>query len=166
MRFQEFITEKQDPRTEIENMSTILPGGIDEYFVRFTDQDKIGFSAKQHWGRMRDIDDPKFDANNLLDRGGRPALWFYPLRYYLSGKNAELFASEYPYVWLVRIRPDAWLQPIDKWLKKKQPVGKRRVGILKFDAGVPMAVFFQPAFDVIDRWRINVRAKNIIKNET
>lgn len=146
------VAERQDPYGEIENMSVILPGDLDEYFIRFTDVDKIGFSAQQHFGRMRDTDDPEFDPDSLYDPKGRPALWFYPLRYYLEKKKSGLFASENPYVWLVRIRPDAWLQPVKNRASAGSPPGKRRVGVLKSDAGVPIAVFFEPAFDVIDRW--------------
>jgi hypothetical protein len=150
MRAQEFMTERADVRTEIENMATVLPGNIDDYFVRFTDQDKIGFSARQHFGRTPDIDDPNFDPLGLPRPQGRPALWFYPLRTYL--RNRELYAGQMPYTWLVRIRPDAWLQRLGRDEKDAVPAGKKRVGMIRRDQGVPMAIFFQPAFDVVDRW--------------
>jgi hypothetical protein len=139
-----------DARTEIENMATILPGSPDEYFVRFTDQDKVGFSARQHFGRTPDIDDPDFDPLSLPRPGGRPALWFYPLRTYLQG--GDLFASQHPYTWLVRIRPDAWLQRVGRDQKTDAPQGKTRVGMIRRDQGFPIAIFFRPAFDVVDRW--------------
>lgn len=139
-----------DARTEIENMSAILPGSPDEYFVRFTDQDKVGFSARQHFGRTPDIDDPNFDPLALPRPQGRPALWFYPLRTYLQG--GDLFASQHPYTWLVRIRPNAWLQRVGRDQKTSAPPGKTRVGMIRKDQGFPIAIFFRPAFDVIDRW--------------
>jgi hypothetical protein len=151
MRAQEFLIERSDARTEIENMSVILPGSLDQYFVRFTDQDKIGFSARQHYGRTPDVDDPDYDPMALPRGRGRPALWFYPLRTYL--KNQELFASGHPYTWLVRLRPGAWLQRVGRDSKDSAPPGQTRVGMLTQDQGVPMAIFFRPAFDVIDRWR-------------
>lgn len=151
MRAGEFVTERSDPRQEIENMAAILPGDMDDYFVRFTDQDKIGFSARQHYGRTPDVDDPDYDPMALPRGRGRPALWFYPLRTYLQG--GELFASDHPYTWLVRLRPGAWLQRVGKEEKTHVPAGKTRVGMISREQGVPMAIFFQPAFDVIDRWR-------------
>lgn len=150
MRASELIQERSDARTEIENMATILPGSVDEYFVRFTDQDKIGFSSRQHFGRTPDVDDPGFDSMALPRSQGRPALWFYPLRTYL--KNRDLFASHHPYTWLVRLRPDAWLQRVGQEEKTDAPRGRQRVGMLRNDQGVPMAIFFRPAFDVVDRW--------------
>jgi hypothetical protein len=150
MRSQEFVIEAQDARTEIENMATILPGSPDEYFVRFTDQDKLGFSARQHFGRTPDIDDPGYDPLALPRPSGRPALWFYPLRTYLRG--GDLFASQHPYTWLVRLRPDAWLQRVGQEEKTDAPQGKTRVGMIRRDQGVPMAIFFRPGFDVVDRW--------------
>ena len=150
MRAHELVQERSDARIEIENMATILPGSPDEYFVRFTDQDKIGFSARQHFGRTPDVDDPGFDPMALPRPQGRPALWFYPLRTYL--KNKDLFASQHPYTWLVRLRPDAWLQRVGRDSKDAAPAGRQRVGMLRTDQGVPMAIFFRPAFDVVDRW--------------
>lgn len=151
MRIQDLIEERASVRQTIENMATMLPGSLDEYFVRFTDQDKIGFSSRQHFGRTPDVDDPDYDPLSLPRPHGRPALWFYPLRTYLRG--GDLFASQHPYTWLVRIRPDAWLQRVGREEKTDVPPGKTRVGMLKTDQGVPMAIFFKAAFDVVDRWK-------------
>lgn len=154
MRVKELIAERVDPKAEIENMSVVLPGNSDEYFVRFTDQDKLGFSQRQHFGRTADVGDADFDPYDLSWKpGGRPALWFYPLQTYL--RNKDLYATNMPYVWLVRIKPGAWLQPISgQPVKQDAPPGKKRVGILSKKQGLPMAVFFLPAFDVVDRWRM------------
>jgi len=150
MRARDLISERASVRDEIENVSVMLPGSPDEYFVRFTDQDKIGFSARQHFGRTPDVDDPDFDPLGLPRPAGRPALWFYPLRTYL--RNRDLFASEKPYTWLVRLRPDAWLQRLGQD-DRTPPAGKTRVGMIRRDQGLPIAIFFRPAFDVVDRWR-------------
>ena len=150
MRAQDFVAERTDPRQEIENMATVLPGSIDDYFVRFTDQDKIGFSARQHYGRTPDVDDPDYDPAALPRGQGRPAVWFYPLKTYLRMK--DLFASGHPYVWLVRLKPGAWLQRVGQDSKTDAPPGKTRVGMITREQGVPMAVFFQPGFEVVDRW--------------
>jgi hypothetical protein len=150
MRASELI-ERSDARQEIENMAAVLPGSMDEYFVRFTDQDKIGFSARQHFGRTPDVDDPQFDPLALPRPTGRPALWFYFLRTYL--RDRDLYASQQPYTWLVRLRPDAWLQRLGQDDKNDAPPGRTRVGMIRRDQGVPMAVFFRPAFDVVDRWK-------------
>ena len=61
---------------------------------------------------------------------------------------------DFPYVWLVRIRPDAWLQPVGHLSQREvqpAPEGRRRVGILKGGLN-PQAIFFEPAFDVIGRY--------------
>lgn len=150
MRSRDFVQERATTRDEIENVSVMLPGSPDEYFVRFTDQDKIGFSARQHFGRTPDVDDPDFDPLALPRPQGRPALWFYPLSTYL--RDRDLFRDDLPYVWLVRLRPEAWLQRLGRD-DKTPPAGKTRVGMIRRDQGVPMAVFFQPAFDVVDRWK-------------
>ena len=150
MRSRDFVRERATARDEIENVSVMLPGRPDEYFVRFTDQDKIGFSARQHFGRTPDVDDPDFDPLSLPRPQGRPALWFYPLRTYL--RNRDLFASEKPYTWLVRLRPNAWLQRLGQD-DRQPPGGKTRVGMIRRDQGFPIAIFFQPAFDVVDRWK-------------
>lgn len=155
------IAERVDPKTEIENMSVILPGSLDEYFVRFTDQDKLGFSQRQHFGRTVDVDDADFDPYDLSVKSqGRPALWFYPLQTYL--KHKDLYGSNMPYTWLVRIKPNAWLQSVDgQTVKKDAPQGKQRVGILSKKQGLSMAVFFRPAFDVVDRWHTSNQKNNI-----
>ena len=155
MKAHEFVAERTDPRQEIENMSAILPGDINDYFVRFTDQDKLGFSSRQHFGRTPDVDDPEFGSASLPGKRGRPALWFYPLSTYLRDRG--LYATDMPYTWLVKLRPDAWLQRVGRDAKDAAPAGRRRVGYISRDQGVPMAVFFEPAFDVVDRWK-NQRA--------
>lgn len=149
MKIKELIVERQQARQSIENMAAVLPGDINDYFVRFTDQDKIGFSARQHFGRTPDVDDPNYDPLALPRPSGRPALWFYPLKTYL--KHPDLYAGHMSYVWLVKVRPSAWLQRVGQD-SKQPPPGKKRVGMLRQDQGVPMAIFFEPAFDVIDRW--------------
>lgn len=153
MKAREILRERTDARTEIENMATVLPGDVSEYFVRFTDTDKIGFSARQHFGRTPDVDDPRFRAGELGQRQGRPAIWFYPLQTYL--RNRDLFADDQPYTWLVRLKPNAWLQRVGREDKQQAPPGRQRVGLLRYDLGVPIAVFFEPAFTVIDRWEKN-----------
>lgn len=127
-------------------------GNLNEYFVRFTDIDKLGFSAKQQFGRTPDADDSKFDPEYIGAGVGKPALWFYPLKTYL--KEKEVYAGEKPYVWLVKLKPNAWLQPIksDTKDKKDAPTGKERVGMLRLVKPWPAAIFFKPAFDVVGKY--------------
>lgn len=126
-------------------------GPIDEYFIRFTDVDKLGYSAKQNFGRSPDLEDPNYDFDYVGIGKGKPALWFYPLSWYLKIKEA--YATENPYVWLVRIKPNAWLQPVTADTAKVEPApqGFERVGMLK-KAGVPAAIFFRPGFDVVGKY--------------
>ena len=132
-------------------------GNANEYFVRFTSVDRLGFSEKQPFKRHLDVDDPEFTITGIGTAGknsGRRALWFYPLSEYLKQSAQGQYAMDMPYVWLVRIKPNAWLQPIgykDKRVVMPAPNGKQRVGLLKGGL-MPQAVFFSPAFDVVGRY--------------
>lgn len=159
MRAEEFVNEaNRSGQTRLSVQDQIRAavkkdgGRADEYFVRFTGVDRLGFSARQVFGRTPDADDPKFDPDYIGAGKGRPALWFYPLNTYL--KSRDVFASEHPYVWLVRIRPDAWLQPIRNNTRGIQtaPEGKRRVGMMRLTSSFPAAIFFEPAFNVVGRF--------------
>ena len=150
MRATEFITEsKLSIKDQIIN--DVRKHGPGEYFVRFSSVDKLGFSAKQIFAKSPDIDDPDYDPNYIGRGKGRPALWFYPLKTFLNDK--ELYAADKPYVWLVRIKPDAWLQPVtnDTREVKPAPQGKQRVGLMKL-VKPEAAIFFKPAFDVVGKY--------------
>ena len=159
MKLAEILTERQATsiRGQIQDAVRQDGGDPSDYFVRFTDVDKIGFSDRQKFKRHFDIDDPEFTVTglgNATRQGGRRALWFYPLREYLRQSAQGQYAMDFPFVWLVKKKPDAWLQPIghrDSKEVKPAPEGKRRVGILKGGLD-PQAVFFEPAFDVIDKY--------------
>lgn len=153
MRASEFITEaKVSVKDQIIQDVRNDGGNPDEYFVRFTGIDKLGFSPRQLFGRSPDIDDPSFDPDYIGKGVGKPALWFYPLKTYLN--NTDLYAKENPYVWLVRLKPNAWLQPVDRKTDKKieAPNGKERVGLLKNIKPWPAAIFFKPAFNVVGKY--------------
>ena len=152
MRAQDFVTEGVDVNQALLQTARARGGNVDDYFVRLTDIDKLGYSARQAIGRSPDVDHPDFNIDYIGRGIGRPAQWFYPLRYYLKNKQ-DLFAADKPYVWLVRLKPDAWLQPVDVKTKKIEPApaGKQRVGIMR-QSHVPAAIFFQPGFEVVDRW--------------
>ena len=153
MRTYEFIIEaKISVRAQIINDVRKNGGKADEYFVRFTDIDKLGFSAKQQFGRSPDVDDPAFTPDYIGAGKGNPALWFYPLKTYIS--DNDLYAIEKPYVWLVRLKPTSWLQPVDAKTTTKQeaPQGKERVGMLKNIRPFPAAIFFKPGFDVVGKY--------------
>lgn len=154
MRVLDIITEAQVPPIKDQILADVRKhgGALDEYFVRFTDIDKLGYSAKQLFGRSPDIDHPKFDPDYIGARTGRPALWFYPLKTYLADK--DIYAGEKPYVWLIKIKPDAWLQPTNRNTKQIEPApeGKQRVGMLRLASVYPAAIFFKPAFDVVGKY--------------
>lgn len=132
-------------------LADVKKHGPGEYFVRFTNADKLGFSAKQSFGRTPDMDDPAFDVDYIGTGKGRPALWFYPLKEYLNSR--DLYARENPYLWLVRLRDDAWLQPARRGATGVAPApqGKQRVGIMR-QSNPPAAIFFKPAFDVVGKY--------------
>jgi len=150
MRAQEFLIEAT-VRDQIVADFKKHGGNIDDYYVRFTDQDKLGYSARQSFGHSPDVDDPAFDLEYIGYGKGRPALWFYPLSYYL--RNKDLYATKHPHAWLVKLKPQAWLQDVDSKTQGVEPAppGKERVGIMKMSS-VPSAIFFKPAFDVVGKY--------------
>lgn len=147
------LLELFEAKTSIKDqiLADVRKNGPGEYFVRSTAVDKLGYSARQLFGRSPDMDDPAFDVDYIGAGRGRPALWFYPLKDYL--KSRDLYASENPYVWLVKLRDNAWLQPAHRGTKGIQPAprGKQRVGIMRMSDS-PAAIFFTPAFDVVGRY--------------
>ena len=152
MRALEFIAEaKVSIRDQILADVKKQGGNINDYFVRFTDYDKLGYSAKQSFGRTPDMDDPKFSIDYIGQKKGRPALWFYPLKFWL--KNPTTYAAHNPYVWLVKLKPDAWLQDARMFSRgvKAAPAGKQRVGIMRHSA-IPAAIFFRPGWDVVGKY--------------
>jgi len=142
---------KESVRDQIEKAWIVDGGPIEQYFVRHSAVDKLGYSANQIFKRSPDVDHPNFDIDYIGTDKGSPALWFYPLRYYLNMK--DVFAEKNPYVWLVKLKPNAWLQPINKFTKEKQdaPKGKERVGLLR-NSLIKTAIFFKPGFDVVDKF--------------
>lgn len=152
MKSSDFLTESVNIKKEIMQSVKKHGGNTSDYFIRLTDQDKLGYSSKQHFGRTHDVGDPDYDPYALPRGQGRPALWFYPLDIFI--KSNDIYAGDHPYVWLVRLKSTAWLQPVDYKTTQQQsaPKGKQRVGILTNTSGVLSAVFFKPGFDIIDRW--------------
>lgn len=154
MKIQELVIEAKVPpvRDQIRADVRQHGGSADEYFVRFTDFEKLGFSANQGFGQTPDVDDPKFDVDYIGMGRGRRALWFYPLNTYLNTKDA--YASDKPFAWLVRLKPTAWLQTVkrgDQLKVESPPPGKQRVGILRM-SNPPAAIFFTYGFDVIGQY--------------
>jgi len=151
MQAREFITEAQVPSIRDQIIADVRKNGPGEYFVRTTAVDRLGFSARQLFGRSPDMDDPAFDVDYIGAGNGRPALWFYPLKDYL--KSNDLYATESPYVWLVKLKDNAWLQTARRGATGVQsaPAGKKRVGIMRI-SNPPAAIFFEPGFDLIGRY--------------
>ena len=145
------VEAKESIKDQLEKAYLQDGGDISQYFVRSSRVDKLGFSPKQIFARSPDLDHPAYDIDYIGNSVGNPALWFYPLTYYL--KSPEVFTKGYPYIWLVKLKPDAWLQPVDRFTKTKQdaPQGKERVGIIR-KALTPSAIFFKPAFDIVDKF--------------
>ena len=153
MKINEIITEQRRPdlKQKLLAAARTAGGDLDQYFVRFTQNERFGYSAKQTFGRSPDVDSPDFDIDYIGAGQGRPALWFYPLKFYL--KNPAAFATELPYVWLVKLKSDAWLQTVKSGTKTIEPApeGKNRVGILRLSQ-TPAAIFFKPGFVLIGRF--------------
>ena len=155
----DIIAEARVPRVRDQIIADVQKhgGSPDQYFVRFTDVDRLGFSDRQKFKRHYDVDNPKFQhiSTGVNDPAARRALWFYPLAEYLkiSGRGLADYAMDMPYAWLVKIKPTAWLQPVDRDQQdiKPAPQGRERVGLLK-SGMFQQAVFFAPAFDVVGRY--------------
>lgn len=152
MRAQEFLIEAKVPSVRDQIIADVKKHGPGEYFVRFTDADKLGFSARQRFAHTPDVDHPKFDVDYIGHSVGRRSLWFYPLKQYLD-QSRMLYASEQPYAWLVKLKPDAWLQTVKRGdnTLEQPPTGKHRVGIVRA-SNPPAAIFFEPGFDVVGRY--------------
>jgi hypothetical protein len=151
MKITEIFTEaRASIRDQI--LADVKKHGPGEYFVRFTNADKLGFSGKQTFGQSPDVDDPKFDVDRIGTNLGRRVLWFYPLQEYLKS-NKHTYAANSPYVWLVKLKPTAWLQTVQRGDTKKQPApqGRQRVGMLRMSTP-PAALFFSPGFDVVGKY--------------
>lgn len=149
MKVADIITEaKVSVRDQIIAAVKKDGGKLNDYFVRFTDVDQLGYSARQKFGRTPDVGAPDFDVDYIGTNKGSPALWFYPLKYYLSQK--ESYATDKPYVWVVKLKPTAWLQPVSSSTKEKQPApaGLERVGFLR-KSTVPAAIFFKPGYELV-----------------
>ena len=152
MRAAEFVAEGKSIRDQIAADVKQHGGNPDDYFVRFTNADKLGYSARQIFSRTPDVDDPAFDVDYIGTSKGKLALWFYPLKTALDTRRGA-YASEQPYAWLVKLKPNAWLQTVRRGDTKMQPApdGKERVGILRL-SDPPAAIFFKPAFDIVGRY--------------
>ena len=154
MRSHEFVTEAQVPPVRDQSRADIQKhcGDFSDYFVRFTNQDKLGFSDRQTFKRTPDVDDANFDFDALGQNTGRRSLWFYPAEFYLNNKYGS-YATDLPYVWLVRLKPTAWLQTVDQSTSQLEPApaGKQRVGIVRMTRP-PAAVFFTNGFELIGRY--------------
>lgn len=154
MRANDFIFEAKVPIVRDQILADVRKhgGNPDEYFVRFTSADKLGFSNKQLFSKAPDVDHPEFSVDRIGPSLGRRVLWFYPLKYYLKSDEST-YGSELPYVWLVKLKPNAWLQTVKRGDTKVQqpPEGKQRVGILRM-SNPPAALFFTHGFDLISKY--------------
>lgn len=151
MLIKELLESPQTIRDQIVADVRRLGGNVNDYYVRFTDVDKLGFSSKQKFGRSPDVDSTEFSIDYIGTKQGRPALWFYPLSYYL--KHSDVYASKNPYAWLVKLKPDAWLQTVNNKTTdiETAPAGQQRVGLIR-RSSVPAAIFFKPGFDVVGKY--------------
>lgn len=152
MRALEFVSEAKVASVRDQIIADVKKHGPGDYFVRFTDVDKLGYSARQRFSKTPDADHPDFDVDYIGHGKGRPVLWFYPLKTYLD-QNRTVYAGEHPYAWLVKLKPDAWLQPVKRGDKGIQPApaGRQRVGLMRMSSP-PAALFFAHGFDVVGKY--------------
>lgn len=155
MRVHELFTEAKVPSIRNQIIADVKKhgGSADQYFVRFTDTDKLGYSAHQTFGHFPDVDDPDFDVDRIKTQSkGRRVLWFYPLNTYLKVRD-DVYGRDFAYAWLVKLKPGAWLQIVKRGDNqvKSAPAGKERVGIIRMSEP-PAALFFKPGYDLIGRY--------------
>jgi len=91
------------------------------------------------------------------DAEKRYGLWFSPLGPNLAHMDGGILPFANKFTFLIKLKPDAWLQPIDLLNKAranlvgiKPPAGKHRVG--QYNANSKIAVLFEPAFDIVGKW--------------
>ena len=65
MLLYDIFTEAKVPNVRDQIRADVKKHGAsaDQYFVRFTDQDQLGFSGRQSFGRTPDVDHPQFDKS-------------------------------------------------------------------------------------------------------
>jgi hypothetical protein len=151
MRINEILSEGQPPIKDRIIAAIKQDGGnINDYFIRFSDVDQLGYSGRQTFGRTPDVDDPKFTVDYIGALKGRRALWFYPAKFLLNSK--DLFRTDSPYVFIVKLKPDAWLQVVKRGDKKvvDAPQGKERVGMIRM-SDTPAAIFFRPGYQLVSK---------------
>jgi len=151
MRLSEILLEGQPPiKDRIIDAIKKDGGNINDYYIRFSDVDQLGFSGRQLFGKTPDVDDPKFTVDYIGALKGRRALWFYPAKYFLRSKDA--FRTDLPYVFIVKLKPNAWLQTVKRGDNKviNAPVGKERVGMLRMSEP-PAAIFFRPGYELVSK---------------
>ena len=151
MKISDILSEGQPPIKDRIIAAIKQDGGnINDYFIRFSDVDQLGFSGRQTFGRTPDVDDPKFTVDYIGALKGRRALWFYPAKFLLNSK--DLFRTDSPYVFIVKLKPDAWLQVVKRGDKKvvDAPQGKERVGMVRM-SDVPAAIFFRPGYQLVSK---------------
>lgn len=151
MRFSEILSEGQPPiKDRIVDAIKKDGGNINDYFIRFSDIDQLGYSGRQSFGKTPDVDDPKFSVDSIGALTGRRALWFYPAKFLLNSKG--LFRTDSPYIFIVKLKPSAWLQVVKRGDKKviDAPQGKERVGIIRM-SDVPAVIFFKPGYQLVSK---------------
>jgi hypothetical protein len=84
-------------------------------------------------------------------------LWFSPLGPNLQHMDGGVLPFANKFTFLVKLNPDAWLQPINLAQKVRAnliginpPAGKRRVG--QYNPNTKIAVLFDTAFKIVGKW--------------
>ena len=151
MRITELLSEGQPPiKDRIIDAIKQDGGSINDYFIRFSDIDQLGYSGRQTFGKTPDVDDPKFTVDYIGALKGKRALWFYPAKFLLNSQ--DLFRTDSPYVFIVKLKPNAWLQVVKRGDKKviDAPQGKERVGMIRM-SDIPAAIFFRPGYQLVSK---------------
>jgi hypothetical protein len=177
------LNPKLDFYTQITHIINKHGGTINDYLIHNSSVNRIGFyggtprnpDAKSWEKDTRPMSAPvvsdkpfskQFTGYSTPERGGlgpagserKYGTWFTPLNKAINViKSKESLPFSNTYVFLVKLKPNAWLQPVDTLSRiktnlvgSKPPSGKERVGQYSSSSGI--AVLFKSAYDVVGTW--------------
>lgn len=158
-------------------------GTINDYWINSSAVDHLGFYGgnKKHpipWrtrpGQAFDVPTKPFQQQRKYrsaeyatigtatysgtgPRNVKYGLWFMPLKAALPSLNDATYTYLRNFVFLVKLKDDAWLQPVDPMgttranlIGINPPAGKHKVG--QFNRDTNIAVLFEPAFNIVGKW--------------
>lgn len=182
--------------TQIQQIIQKNGGTIDDYWVSSTTVDRLGFYGGSNRGTNPEVTRPgkapvvptkafqgqrKYRAPEYAtyaqpldtqpkDTKTQYGLWFMPLKSAIKGLTVGRYPYMREYLFLVKLKDDAWLQPVNTLQKLKAnlvgikpPPGKRKVG--QYNSSSNIAVLFEPAFNIVGKWTKEELMRDVRRNQ-